>query len=105
MTTLTFREGADGSRPSDAACVGVFIFDDSIPEDTERLSFHIRSLNTSVVRVVEGRAWKHVYIRDNDGTLHTRQYENILSYTRLQVVSQYIVNFLMIFFLRHFMQL
>ena len=67
MTTLTFREGTSGSRPSDAACVGVFIFEDPYPEETESLSFHIRSPNTSKVRIMEGRGQNNVFIRDNDG--------------------------------------
>lgn len=67
MTTLTFREGTDGSRPSDAVCVAIFIFEDRYPEETESLSLHIWSPNTSEVRIMEGRGWSNVYITDNDG--------------------------------------
>ena len=67
MTTLTFREGTNGSRPSEAACISVFIFEDPYPEETETLSFHIRSPNTSKVRIMEGRGQNNVFIRDNDG--------------------------------------
>lgn len=69
MTTLTFREGADGSLPSDAECVGVFIFDDALPEDTESLSFRILSPNTSAVRIMEGHEWKRILILDDDSML------------------------------------
>ena len=67
MTTLTLREGADGSRARDAACVGVFIFDDALPEYTESLLFRIQSPNTSAARIMEGRGEKRVFILDNDG--------------------------------------
>ena len=67
VTNLTLRKGADGEQARDAACVGVFIFDDAIPEETESLSFHIRSLNTSVARIMEGCEAMRVFILDNDG--------------------------------------
>ena len=44
----------------------MFITDDVIVEETETLSFHIASLNTSFVRVREDRAWKEVHILDNN---------------------------------------
>ena len=66
-TTLILQAGADGSCPSDARCIGVFITDDVIVEETETLSFHIASLNASFVRVREDRAWKEVHILDNNG--------------------------------------
>ena len=66
-TTLTLREGADGSLSRNAACAGVFIFDDPYPEYTESLSLRIRSPNTNVVRIMEGREQKLVFIIDNDG--------------------------------------
>ena len=47
--------------------MSVFIFEDPYPEETESLSFHIRSPNTSEVRIMEGRGQNNVFIRDNDG--------------------------------------
>ena len=74
-TTLTLREGADGSLSRNAACAGVFIFDDPYPEYTESLSLRIRSPNTNVVRIMEGREQKLVFIIDNDGGYtHTHVY-------------------------------
>ena len=66
-TTLTLRNGADGTLARDTACVGVFIFDDPLPEYTESLSLRIRSPNTNVARIMEGREQKRVFIIDNDG--------------------------------------
>ena len=66
-TTLTLQAGADGSCPSHARCIGVFINNDVSVEATESLSFHIASLNTSFVRVRDDRGWKEVRILDNNG--------------------------------------
>ena len=65
--TLTFRAGATGQRPSDAVCVGVPIIDDIEAEELESLSFHIIAVDVDRIRVDEDRAWKHLYIEDNDG--------------------------------------
>ena len=67
VATLRFQQGTDGSRPSHAACVTVFIFDDAEPEETESLSFHIRSLDTSAVRIAENCDQITLYLLDNDG--------------------------------------
>ena len=45
----------------------MFVFDDDDPEETESLSFHIRSPNTSAVRIMQGRDRKEIFIVDNDG--------------------------------------
>ena len=66
-TTLTFRAGADGSLPIDAVCVSVPIIDDSVAEVRESLSFHIVAVDVDRIRVDEQRAWKLLYIEDNDG--------------------------------------
>ena len=62
----------------DAECVAVFVFDDVVPEETESLSFHLRSLNTSSVRIMQGRETQQVFIVDNDGegqlTTYIEQY-------------------------------
>lgn len=65
--TLTFRAGADGSRPSDAVCVGVPIIDDTTPENLETLYFNIVAVDVDRIRVDEGRARKLLHIEDNDG--------------------------------------
>ena len=66
--TLTFREGANGSRPSDAVCVDVPIVDDSDLEGTERLTFRIEAVDQDRITVYEPLAEKVLYILDNDGS-------------------------------------
>ena len=66
-TTLTFRAGTDGSRPSEAACVNVAIIDDSETESTESLTFNIAAVDVDRIRVEEGRSQKILFIEDNDG--------------------------------------
>ena len=68
--TLTFREGANGSRPSDAVCAEVPIVDDSDLEGTERLTFRIEAVDQDRITVYESLAKKVLYILDNDGTIH-----------------------------------
>ena len=82
VTTLTFQQGTDGSlrRARDAACVSVFIFDDDLPEDTESFSFHIRSPDTSSVRIMEGYEQTTIHIIDNDGRLDVRVFSNCIYY-------------------------
>ena len=64
---LTFRQGADGSRPSDAVCVEVPIIDDIDAEERERLTFRIEAVDQDRIRVDESLAEKVLYIEDNDG--------------------------------------
>ena len=66
-TTLTFQQGADGSRPSEAECASVVIIDDLLPEETEYLTFNIASVDTSRLVVNESRSQKVLRIIDNDG--------------------------------------
>ena len=67
VTTLTFLPGENGSFAFEAKCVAVFVIDDDEPEETESLFFHLRSPNTSAVRIMRGRERLLVYITDNDG--------------------------------------
>ena len=67
VKTLTFRRGALANFAFDAECVAVFAFDDAVPEQTESLSFHLRSPDTSAVRIMPGRDQQQIYITDNDG--------------------------------------
>ena len=66
-TTLTFSEGATGSEPSDAVCVGVPIIDDDQFEETEKFYFSIVAVDEELIRVEEERSKKTLYIEDNDG--------------------------------------
>ena len=66
-TMLTFLAGADGSQPSQAACVNVPIIDDSEIESTESLMFNIAAVDVDRIRVEEGRSQKILFIEDNDG--------------------------------------
>ena len=65
--TLTFREGANGSQPSEAACVEVPIVDDTAVEETERLTFRIEAVDVDRIMVDEALSEKVLYIEDNDG--------------------------------------
>ena len=47
--------------------MAVFVFDDVEPEETESLSFHLRSPDTSAVRIMQGRDQQRIFIVDNDG--------------------------------------
>ena len=69
--TLTFREGANGSRPSEAVCVEVPIVDDTDVEETERLTFMIEAVDVDRIMVDEALSEKVLYIEDNDGIQHT----------------------------------
>ena len=66
-TMLTFSEGATGSEPSDAVCVGVPIIDDGQFEETEKFYFSITAVDEDLIRVDEERSKKTLYIEDNDG--------------------------------------
>ena len=54
----------------------VFIFDDAEPEETETLSFHIHSFDTSAVRIAEDCDQITLYLLDNDSGFNV---EEILS--------------------------
>ena len=72
---------------TDAVCIGVPIVDDTVAEETERLTFRIAAVDLDRIRVNESLSEKILYIEDNDGILYLPLHNMFLLFLAITVIA------------------